>query len=283
MKSLITKTLVQIALEEDIASGDITTKALVNSDAKGTASIVAKEKLIIAGLELVHIVYKELSPDIKISNKCIDGDEISSGQQVCEIIGPLSTLLEGERTTLNFLQRLSGIATQTRRYINELNSNEPLIVDTRKTLPGWRRLEKMAVRIGGATNHRMGLYDGVLIKDNHIKICGGIQLAISKVRKQVSHLTKIEVEVENFEQLQQALDAKADVIMLDNMNNDDIKKAVKHINGKALIEVSGGIKIDRIKELADSGVDIISIGALTHSATAIDLSMQIIPEGYSLV
>ncbi|KPA10095.1 nicotinate-nucleotide pyrophosphorylase [Candidatus Magnetomorum sp. HK-1] len=283
MKSLITQTLIQLALEEDIGSGDITTKALVNADAKGKATIIAKENLIIAGLELVNIVYQRLSPSIQCFLKCMDGDELSVGQKVCEICGPLCTLLEGERTALNFLQRLSGIATQTRRYVKALNRSTPLIVDTRKTLPGWRRLEKMAVRIGGAMNHRMGLYDGVLIKDNHITVSGGIKPAITKIRKQVSHLTKIEVEVENFDQLQQALAAKADVIMLDNMNSDDIRKAVQQIKGQALVEVSGGITLDRIQELADSGVDIISIGALTHSAQAVDLSMEIVSEDYAIV
>jgi nicotinate-nucleotide pyrophosphorylase (carboxylating) len=201
---------------------------------------------------------------------------ISKKQVVCIIKSTLKTLLEGERIALNFLQRLSGIATTTRSYVDILGDRtRPIIVDTRKTIPGWRVLEKNAVRAGGAKNHRMGLYDGVLIKDNHIKVCGGIIPAINKVRKQVSHLSKIEVEVENLEQLEEALSAKADVIMLDNMSIDKIHQAVKIANKRALLEVSGGMTRDHVKELADSGVDIISIGGLTHSAKAVDLSMGI--------
>ncbi|MBF0449958.1 MAG: carboxylating nicotinate-nucleotide diphosphorylase [Candidatus Magnetomorum sp.] len=275
MKSLITKTLVQIALEEDIGSGDITTKALVDPDLCGKATIIAKQELVIAGLEMVNSVYQALSPNNQFIPNCQDGDTITTGQMVCEIKGSLCSLLEGERTALNFLQRMSGIATQTRRYVNLLNRKKPLLVDTRKTLPGWRRLEKIAVRIGGAMNHRMGLYDGVLIKDNHIMVSGGIGPAIACIRQKVSHLTKIEIEVENFDQLEQALAAKVDVIMLDNMTINDIHLAVQKINGQALVEVSGGITLEHIQKIADTGVDIISIGALTHSAQAVDLSMQI--------
>jgi len=281
MKSLITKTLIQLALEEDIGSGDITTKALISNKAFGKATIVAKQDLVIAGLEMVDMVYQTLCPTIQFSPNCQDGNNIKTGQNVCEITGPLSTLLEGERTALNFLQRMSGIATQTRKYVNAITPKKPMIVDTRKTLPGWRRLEKIAVRIGGANNHRMGLYDGVLIKDNHIQVSGGIIPAITRMKNNVSHLTKIEIEVENFSQLEEAIDAKADVIMLDNMAIDDIRQAVKKINGQALVEVSGGITFDHLKDIADTGVDIISIGALTHSAQAVDLSMKIVTENYS--
>jgi len=278
MKSLITKTLIQLALEEDIASGDITTKALVPLNAYGKATIVARQPLVIAGLELVDMVYQSLCPNIKMSSNCQDGENIKKDQNVCDIEGPLNVLLEGERTALNFLQRMSGIATQTREYIKALANKNTIIVDTRKTLPGWRRLEKKAVRIGGAVNHRMGLYDGVLIKDNHILVSGGIGPAIANVRKHVSHLTKIEIEVENFEQLEQALEASADIIMLDNMSIDDIRQSVHKINGRALVEASGGITLEHIQDIADTGVDIISIGALTHSARAVDLSMKIVPE-----
>jgi nicotinate-nucleotide pyrophosphorylase (carboxylating) len=243
----------------------------------GIAEIIAKQDMIIAGLEMVSLVFSYIAPEpCHIQLECTNGEMISKKQVVCIIKSTLKTLLEGERIALNFLQRLSGIATTTRSYVDILGDRtRPIIVDTRKTIPGWRVLEKNAVRAGGAKNHRMGLYDGVLIKDNHIKVCGGIIPAINKVRKQVSHLSKIEVEVENLEQLEEALSAKADVIMLDNMSIDKIHQAVKIANKRALLEVSGGMTRDHVKELADSGVDIISIGGLTHSAKAVDLSMGI--------
>jgi nicotinate-nucleotide pyrophosphorylase (carboxylating) len=266
-----------MALAEDIGNGDITTDALVHPDDFGIAKIFAKEKLVIAGLDMVSLVFGYLAPEsCQFEPKCKNGDELLSGQIVCEIKSTLSSLLEGERTALNFLQRLSGIATTTRAYVKILgNRDKPIIVDTRKTTPGWRVLEKEAVRAGGAKNHRMGLFDGVLIKDNHIVICGGVIPAIERVRKQISHLSKIEVEVENFKQLDQALSAKADIIMLDNMSVDDIQQAVEIVNGRALLEVSGGVTMAHVEKLADSGVDIISIGGLTHSAKAVDLSMDI--------
>jgi len=277
MRSLVTRSLIQLALIEDIGNGDMTTDALVDSDEPGIAKIFAKQELVIAGLDMVSSVFGYLAPDqCQFEPKCQDGDELFAKQLVCIIKSTLASLLEGERIALNFLQRLSGIATTTRAYVKILeNRTKPIIVDTRKTTPGWRLLEKNAVRAGGAKNHRMGLFDGVLIKDNHISICGGIIPAIERVRKQISHLSKIEVEVENFKQLEEALSAKADVIMLDNMSIDDVYQAVKIVNGKALLEVSGGLTMDHVEKLADSGVDILSIGGLTHSAKAVDLSMEI--------
>jgi len=277
MRSLVTHTLIQLALTEDIGNGDITTDALVAPDDFGIAKILAKEKLVIAGLDMVFSVFGYLAPEYcQFEPKCKDGDELLPGQIVCEIKSTLLSLLEGERTALNFLQRLSGIATTTKAYVKILKDRtKPIIVDTRKTTPGWRVLEKEAVRAGGAKNHRMGLFDGVLIKDNHICICGGVIPAIERVRKQISHLSKIEVEVENFKQLEQALSAKADIIMLDNMSIENIQQAVKLVNGQALLEVSGGVTMEHVEKLADSGVDIISIGGLTHSAKAVDLSMDI--------
>ncbi len=186
-------------------------------------------------------------------------------------------MLTGERTALNFLQRLSGIATFVRSYVDELANQSVRLVDTRKTAPGWRVLEKYAVRMGGAHNHRMGLYDGVLIKDNHIAACGGIIKAVDRIRANVSHFVKIEVEVSDMSQVKEAMDAGADVIMLDNMNIQKIKEAVVFINGKAVVEVSGGITKKGLKPLADTGVDIISVGALTHSARCVDISMRISP------
>jgi len=278
MRSIVTNSLLQLALVEDIGNGDITTDALVKPDDLGVAKIYTKQEMVIAGLDMVSSVFGYLAPDhCKFESKCQDGDELLTNQIVCEIKSTIKSLLEGERIALNFLQRLSGIATTTRAYVRILgNRTRPIIVDTRKTNPGWRILEKNAVRAGGAKNHRMGLYDGVLIKDNHINICGGIIPAIERVRQKISHLSKIEIEVENLQQLEEALYAKADVIMLDNMSIDNVHQAVKIVNGKALLEVSGGLKMENVEELLDSGVDIISIGGLTHSAKAVDLSMEIL-------
>jgi nicotinate-nucleotide pyrophosphorylase (carboxylating) len=191
--------------------------------------------------------------------------------------GALSTLLKGERTALNFLQRLSGIATQARSYVKEVDETSVKLVDTRKTTPGWRVLEKYAVRMGGAHNHRMGLYDGVLIKDNHIAVAGGITEAVESARKAISHLVKVEVEASNMTEVKEALSAGADIIMLDNMNLKQIEEAVAVIDHRALVEVSGGVTRNQLKALAQTGVDLISIGALTHSAVAVDLSMRIEP------
>jgi len=189
--------------------------------------------------------------------------------------GPLAALLRGERTALNFLQRLSGISTHVRRWVEALGASPVRLVDTRKTTPGWRVLEKYAVRIGGAANHRMGLYDGVLIKDNHIAACGGIRPAVERLRRHVSHLVKIEVEVCDMQQVEEALEVGVDVIMLDNMNLEQVRSAVTHIAGRALVEVSGGVAMENLKAIADTGVDLISAGALTHQARAVDLSMDI--------
>jgi nicotinate-nucleotide pyrophosphorylase (carboxylating) len=208
-----------------------------------------------------------------------EGAKVAAGDTVLRINGPLNLLLTGERTALNFLQRLSGIATLTRRYTAVLGAKGPRIVDTRKTTPGWRSLEKYAVRTGGGHNHRMGLYDGVLIKDNHIAVSGGIAAAVAKARARTSHLVKIEVEVADMDEVEAALNAGVDIIMLDNMDRPQIEAAVARIKGRALVEVSGGVTLESLAELAASGVDLISIGALTHSARAVDLSMQIRVEG----
>ena len=269
------KNLIKTALEEDIGSGDITTDNLIDPGLSGSGEIIAKETLIIAGLNVARQVFEELDPQIIFTPAYSDGDIIKKGEKVLEVSGTLSALLKGERTALNFLQRLSGIATNVRSYVNALKGKSVRLVDTRKTAPGWRTLEKYAVRTGGAYNHRMGLYDGVLIKDNHIAVSGSIGKAVKKVRENISHLIKIEVEVTNIDEVHQALDANADIIMLDNMDIPQIKAAVKLINNTALVEVSGNVTIDNLSGLADTGVDIISSGALTHSAQSVDLSMRI--------
>ncbi len=267
--------LIDMALQEDIGPGDITTDYLIDEFAKGEAYITAKEDLIVAGFDVAERVFKTLDPCMDIFRSFRDGDEVKNGDIVMEIKGKMRALLKGERTALNFLQRLSGIATHVRSYVNELGETRVRLVDTRKTIPGHRVLEKYAVRVGGAFNHRMALYDGVLIKDNHIAACGGIEKAVSTLRRHVSHLVKIEVEVSDMKELEDALAAKADVIMLDNMNLDQIAEAVKVVGGRALVEVSGSVTRDRLIPLAMAGVDIISSGALTHQARAVDLSMRI--------
>jgi nicotinate-nucleotide pyrophosphorylase (carboxylating) len=267
--------LIEIALEEDIGPGDITTENLIDKNLKGIGEVVVKEPLIIAGIDVVRQVFEQLDPDISFRPNFKDGDFIEKGKIVLEVEGKLRVLLMGERTALNFLQHLSGIATHVRSYMDSIANKNVRLVDTRKTTPGLRVLEKYAVRAGGAHNHRMGLYDGALIKDNHLAVCGGIKKAIENIKDKLSHLVKIEVEVSNLDSVKQALEAGADVIMLDNMDLDQIKKAIKLINGKSVVEISGGVTIDSLNQLADTGIDIISAGALTHSARSVDISMRI--------
>ncbi|MDL2269689.1 carboxylating nicotinate-nucleotide diphosphorylase [Desulfosarcina sp. OttesenSCG-928-A07] len=267
--------LIRLAFAEDIGPGDITTDSMVEDNVRGSGIVVAKQEFIIAGLKVAESVFRALEPDILVIPCFADGDRVDVGKTVLQVEGRLSTLLKGERTALNFLQRLSGIATQTRCYVETVADLPVRLVDTRKTTPGFRVLEKYAVRVGGGHNHRMGLYDGVLIKDNHIAVAGGITAAVEKARKAVSHLVKIEVETTTLEEVNEALSVGVDIIMLDNMSLDQIREAVRHINKKALIEVSGGVTREKLKDLAAAGVDLVSIGALTHSAVAVDLSMRI--------
>ncbi|MDD2389199.1 MAG: carboxylating nicotinate-nucleotide diphosphorylase [Desulfobacterales bacterium] len=269
--------LIDIALKEDIGSGDITTDNLVAPELKGKGRMVAKESMILAGLDIAKQVFLHLQPDTVFRSGFSDGDIIRAGDILLEIEGQLRTLLIGERTALNFLQRMSGISTNVRSYVNALSASKVRLVDTRKTTPGWRTLEKYAVRVGGGYNHRIGLYDGILIKDNHIAVSGGITNAVSRIRKKCTHLLKIEVETTNLTEVQEALDTKVEVIMLDNMTVNQIKEAVRLIGGRALVEVSGGVTLEALAALADTGIDIISSGALTHSARSMDISMSIDP------
>jgi len=268
--------LIDIALEEDIGTGDITTETLIPADAQGRAEIIAKQPLILAGLAVARTVFLQLDPSLTFETRCLDGDQLSPGTCLLTISGRLQPLLTGERTALNFLQRLSGIATHVRRYVDALPSGALRLVDTRKTTPGWRALEKYAVRIGGASNHRMSLSDGILIKDNHVAICGGIRTALEKARRGAPHTLKLEIEVTTPEQAAEAAEAGADIIMLDNMDPETIQEAVRRIDGRALVEVSGGVTRESIAVLAARGVDIVSVGALTHSAVAVDISMNIV-------
>ena len=269
--------LIEIALKEDIGSGDITTDNLIDPQLKGKGLIIAKESLVVAGLNVAKQVFQYLDSEVIFKSEYDDGDFVKKGDMLVNVEGRLRALLSGERTALNFLQHLSGISTLVRSYVNEISDKNIRLVDTRKTTPGLRGLEKYAVRVGGAYNHRIGLYDGVLIKDNHIAAFGGIKKAIDHIRSQVSHLLKIEVEVSDLDQVKEALESKADVIMLDNMTIKQIKEATAFIDNRAVVELSGGITKSDLKSLSDTGVDIISVGALTHSARCVDISMQITP------
>lgn len=268
--------LIDLALEEDVGTGDITTETLIPTDAEGRAEIVAKEPLVLAGLTVAQAVFRRLDPALTFDTACADGHRLPTGACLLTVAGRLAPLLTGERTALNFLQRLSGIATHVRRFVEALPKTDLRLVDTRKTTPGWRALEKYAVRIGGAANHRMNLSDGILIKDNHVAICGGIRAALESARRSAPHTLKLEIEVETPDQAEEAAAAGADIIMLDNMNPATIREAVRRIDGRALVEVSGGVTRDNIAALAASGVDIVSVGALTHSAVAVDISMNIV-------
>ncbi len=269
------QSIIDLALAEDLGLGDITTDNLIPEGLGGVGKIVAKESLVVAGLDTARRVFATLDPSVVFKPETEDGKTVAPGDTLLTVEGPLCVLLKGERTALNFLQRLSGIATNVRAYVEELAGSPVRLVDTRKTTPGWRGLEKYAVRVGGAFNHRTALYDGVLIKDNHIAVCGGIEQAVSTVRRKVSHLVKIEVEVTCRKELEQALSAGAEVIMLDNMDIAEIRESVEFVAGRAVVEVSGSVVKKDLKLLADTGVDIISSGALTHQARSVDLSMRI--------
>ena len=269
------KSVIDFALNEDIGSGDITTNSLIPIDLQARATMVAKSSGIIAGLSVAEYIFRILSPDIQWKTYVQDGESIRAGEIILEISGSYRALLTGERLALNFMQRMSGIATMTNNCVKELTGFQTRILDTRKTVPGLRLFDKYAVLMGGGNNHRIGLYDMVLIKDNHIKIAGGITNAVSQIKKVVPPTIQIEVEVTNFDEVREALSAGAHIIMLDNMTTFQMAESVKIINGRARVEASGNMTIDRLKEVAATGVDFISIGAITHSVTAFDISMNI--------
>lgn len=267
--------IVDYALNEDIGNGDITTNSLIPSDLKAKATMIAKSDGVIAGLEVAEYVFRTLDKDILWKTFVSDGDNIAKGTTILEITGSYRALLTGERLALNFLQRMSGIATMTANCVNTLNGYQTKILDTRKTVPGLRLLDKYAVLKGGGTNHRIGLYDMVLIKDNHIKVAGGITKAVAQIKKNIPANIQIEVETTTLDEVAEALSAGADIIMLDNMTTQTMAQSVILINGKAKVEASGNMTIDRLREVAATGVDYISIGALTHSVVALDISMNI--------
>jgi len=273
---LLLKGIVENALMEDIGSGDVTTENIFCNNETGSGKIIAKEKGIIAGLPVAELVFKTLDADIKWEQFVNDGAEVTAGKTIAGVTGNLQVILSGERVALNFIQRLSAIATKTFALVNKIAQYNVKILDTRKTTPGLRVLEKYAVRIGGGTNHRFGLYDAAMVKDNHIKAAGGIAGAVSMLKDNLPVTTKIEVEVETMEQVTEALSSNVDIIMLDNMSPQEMQQAVKLIAGKALVEASGGINMERIEVIAASGVDYISVGALTHSIQSLDISLELV-------
>ena len=267
--------LIHRALEEDIGPGDFTTSLLIPEYSKSRALYIAKANFILAGLPFAKEVFRVLNPLMTFSIFCDDGAKVRKGDVLAEVSGKTGTILAGERVSLNILQRLSGIATLSNIYVERVRGLKAKIVDTRKTTPCQRFMEKYAVRIGGGGNHRFGLFDGILIKDNHIEAVGSIKEAI-RLAKSGHHLAKIEVEVENLHDLNEAIDAGADIVMLDNMSTNDIKEAVKIADGRVLLEASGNIKLENVRDIAETGVDLISVGALTHSAIAVDISLKIV-------
>lgn len=268
--------IIDSALEEDLGPGDITTAALVDPFMKAKARALAKEEIILAGIEVFSRVFSRLDPEIIVKCKYHDGDVVPRGEDICIVKGSMRGILSGERTALNFLQRLSGIATLTRRYVEKTDSSKVRVLDTRKTTPGLRILEKYAVRKGGGFNHRFGLFDGILIKDNHIAAAGSISKAVAKIKAGVPHTLRIEVEVEDIEGVEEAMAAGADAILLDNMSVKEMREAVSIAGGRVLLEASGGITLESIEEISEIGIDLISVGAITRSARSVDISLELI-------
>jgi len=268
--------LIRKALAEDIGAGDVTTGSALRGDEAGLARAEAKTELVVAGIAVFGEVFRTLDPVLTFMPLKRDGEKAVNGEILAEISGSLSSILTAERVALNLLQRMCGIATLTRRYVDEIAGMRAKILDTRKTAPGLRILDKYAVRAGGGCNHRFALYDGVLIKDNHITAAGGIGEAVRRVRGRVPHTLKIEVEVRNLAELEEALAAGADSVLLDNMGLPEMAAAVKRVAGRIPLEASGKMTLERVREVAATDVDLISVGALTHSAAAADISLNVV-------
>ena len=276
LDSSVINELVEKTLSEDIKNGDITTRNIFNDGKNVVAEVNAREEMVLCGLEIFKAIFNKLTTKVDFTScKYKDGDEVSAEDTIIKIQCGVIPLLEGERSALNILQWLSGISTLTRKYVQKAAPVE--VLDTRKTTPGLRVFEKYAVKCGGGINHRFGLYDQVLIKDNHIEAAGSISNAINHVRKNVNQDKKLEIEVKNLEEVKEAINNKADIIMLDNMSFETIKKSVSLINGKSKIEISGSVTYEKLAEISKTGADYVSVGALTHSAPAVDISMKITP------
>lgn len=268
--------IIDNALREDIGSGDITTESLFDGKIECRAAIIAKEAGILCGVDIAKMVFEKLDNSLDWLKKKSDGDKLQFKDVIVEISGNQNHILTAERLALNILQRMSGISTLTSLYVEKVKGTGVKILDTRKTVPGLRSLGKYAVTVGGGYNHRYGLFDGVMIKDNHIKLAGSISEAVKKVRDKLKDKFEIEVETQNLDQVREAVLVNADIIMLDNMSVDEMKSAVEIINGRAKIEASGGINLETVREVAETGVDFISVGALTHSARALDISLDML-------
>lgn len=275
LDSQLVDEIITLALREDIGEGDISTDSLIGDSEQASAYIIAKEEGILAGLPVAERVFRRLDPKINWYVHKSDGDKVANGDLIVEFTGKLRAILTGERTALNFLQRMSGISTAAGKFADAVKEFNTRILDTRKTAPGQRMLDKYAVKMGGGTNHRIGLYDMVMIKDNHIKGAGSISNAVRIVREKTPPHIKIEVETTSLDEVKEALASGADIIMLDNMSIEMMKQAVEIINGRAKVEASGGVSFDKLKSIAATGVDFISVGALTHSVKALDLSQYI--------
>ncbi len=268
--------LIELALEEDLGRGDVTSEALIPPELEAVGEVLVKARGIIAGLEVAAAVFRAVDATLSWQALARDGDPVSPGQVVARVSGRARSILAAERTALNFLQRLSGIATLTARYVEALQGTHARLTDTRKTTPGWRYLEKMAVRAGGGRSHRLDLAGGILIKDNHLALSGNdIPAAIRAAREQAPHTLRVEVEVTSLAGVEAALAAGAEVILLDNMPLEEMRRAVELVSGRALLEASGGITLETVRAVAETGVDLISSGAITHSATALDISLEV--------
>lgn len=269
--------LVELAIEEDLGRGDATTNALLLEDVDAEGQIVAKESLVVCGLDVAAYVFARVGPGLRFSSLVSDGDEVSTGTELLVVTGSAAQILQGERVALNFLMRMSGVATATHQFVGLVSKagGTARVVDTRKTLPGWRVLDKYAVACGGGGNHRADLGSGILIKDNHIASCGSVWEAVTRAKRHAPHTLRIEVEVTTIRELEEALEAEPDIVLLDNMSPEMLEEAVALVNGRALTEASGGVNVDTLASVARSGVDLVSVGALTHSARSVDLSMRV--------
>ena len=273
MNPFVLDPILRRVLEEDIGTGDVTTLATIQPGTQASAELVAKEDFVLSGIDVAKRVFQLLSAETAFEKLIEDGQSVKRGDVLAWIKGDAAVLLQGERVALNLLQRMCGVATLTAEFVKEIGGTGAIIVDTRKTTPGLRVLEKYSVRMGGGGNHRMALYDAVLIKENHVAAAGGITSAVNRARQNVPHTQKVEVEVRNQVEVAEALDAGADILLLDNMSTEELRAAVEMINGRAITEASGGVNLETVRDIAETGVRLISVGALTYSYRAVDISM----------
>jgi len=273
MNPFVLDPILRRVLEEDIGTGDVTTLATIQPGTQASAELVAKEDFVLSGIDVAKRVFHLLSAETAFEKLIEDGQSVKRGDVLAWIKGDAAVLLQGERVALNLLQRMCGVATLTAEFVKEIDGTGAIIVDTRKTTPGLRLLEKYSVRMGGGGNHRMALYDAVLIKENHVAAAGGITSAVSRARQNVPHTQKVEVEVRNQAEVAEALEAGADILLLDNMSTEELRAAVDMIGGRAITEASGGVNLETVRDIAETGVRLISVGALTHSYRAVDISM----------